>query len=262
MLAPLSLPRDPPFPGRCEKYGDCDKEVTPGVFASPSPVATRLFAFGVRSVHTRDRCDLPLPGLSETCGRLDQHLGSDPRLRDIFRVLVWRGAAQQYIYRSPGFAILLAFLGINILSAALIRYPWKKRQTGFVITHAGLLTLLLGSYYSVRTADEGQVGMLEGDVKGELVRIDYPVIRVLGMRSTHTGAQPRDRSPVSSWSVPLGARKTAFPWIFPTGAVAGFVWVLGFTEFHRRGFDPARRPVPVRGQGALARVGPRGRACR
>ena len=67
---------------------------------------------------------------------------------------------------------------MNILCAALIRFPWKKRQTGFVITHAGLLIVLAGSYYSVRTADEGQVGMLEGDVQSELVRIDYPVIRV------------------------------------------------------------------------------------
>jgi hypothetical protein len=88
------------------------------------------------------------------------------------------GAAQEYIYKSAGFAVLLAFLGMNILCAALIRYPWKKRQTGFVVTHAGLLTVLVGSYYSVRTGDEGQVGMIEGDVKNELVRIDYPVIRV------------------------------------------------------------------------------------
>src|SRR6185312_10629352 len=52
----------------------------------------------------------------------------------------WYGAsaAQEWIYRSPGFAILLAFLGANILCAALIRYPWKKRQTGFVVTHVGL----------------------------------------------------------------------------------------------------------------------------
>jgi len=92
----------------------------------------------------------------------------------------WYGttAVREYIYRAPGFAILLAFLGTNILCAALIRYPWKKRQTGFVITHAGLLVLLAGSLYSVRTSDEGQVGMLEGDVKGELVRTDDPVIRV------------------------------------------------------------------------------------
>ena len=88
------------------------------------------------------------------------------------------GAAQDWIYRSPGFAILLAFLGMNILCAAMIRYPWKRRQAGFVVTHAGLLTLLAGSLYSVRTADEGQVGMLEGDVKSELVRVDYPVIRI------------------------------------------------------------------------------------
>jgi ResB-like family len=101
------------------------------------------------------------------------------------------GASQEYIYRSHGFAILLAFLGINILCAALIRYPWKKRQTGFVVTHVGLLTLLLGSYYSVRTADEGQVGMVEGDVKGELVRIEYPVIRVLEL-DPHTGERARE----------------------------------------------------------------------
>jgi hypothetical protein len=101
------------------------------------------------------------------------------------------GAAQDWIYRSPGFAILLAFLGMNILCAALIRYPWKRRQTGFVVTHAGLLILLAGSFYSVRTADEGQVGMLEGDVKGELVRIDYPVIRIWEV-DPHTRERSRE----------------------------------------------------------------------
>ncbi len=90
------------------------------------------------------------------------------------------GAAGEYIYRSPGFAVLLAFLGINILCAALIRFPWKKRQTGFVITHLGLLIMLAGSFYSVRTSDGGQVGMLEGDVKGELVRTNYSDHQSLG----------------------------------------------------------------------------------
>jgi hypothetical protein len=113
------------------------------------------------------------------------------------------GAAQQDIYRSGGFAILLAFLGMNILCAALIRYPWKKRQTGFVVTHAGLLILLMGSYYSVRTADEGQVGMLEGDVKGELVRIDDPVVRVAEI-DPHTRERSRE------FELPF--RPGSFPW--------------------------------------------------
>jgi hypothetical protein len=57
-------------------------------------------------------------------------------------------AVQQWVYRSWWFAIVLAFLGANILCAALIRYPWTKRQTGFVITHAGLLTVLAGSFWT------------------------------------------------------------------------------------------------------------------
>lgn len=92
----------------------------------------------------------------------------------------WYGASavQEWIYQSKWFAVLLAFLGANILCAALIRFPWKKRQTGFVITHAGLLTLLAGSFWSLKTADEGQVGMVEGQTREQLVRVDYPIIRV------------------------------------------------------------------------------------
>ncbi len=117
----------------------------------------------------------------------------------------WYGTAavNEYIYRGPGFAVLLAFLGMNILCAALIRFPWKKRQTGFVVTHAGLLILLAGSFYSVRTSDEGQVGMLEGDVRNELVRTDYPVIRVTS-GDPHSGQDLRE--------IDLPFRPGAFPW--------------------------------------------------
>jgi hypothetical protein len=105
----------------------------------------------------------------------------------------WYGAAaaQEWIYRSPEFAILLAFLGANILCAALIRYPWKKRQTGFVITHAGLLVLLAGSWISVKSADEGQVGMLEGQTMTHLVRRDDAIIRVRKL-DPHTGEPDRE----------------------------------------------------------------------
>src|SRR4051812_9895565 len=110
----------------------------------------------------------------------------------------WYGAAavQEWVYRSTGFALLLGFLGANILCAALIRFPWKKRQTGFVITHAGLLVLLAGSWYSLQHADEGQLGMLEGDVSGQMVRIDDPVIRVRKL-DEHT------RQPVSETTIPF-----------------------------------------------------------
>jgi len=118
----------------------------------------------------------------------------------------WYGTAavQEWIYQSKGFAVLLAFLGANILCAALIRYPWKKRQTGFVITHVGLLVVLGGSWYSVMTSDEGQVAALEGEVKGEIVRNDYPVVRIRQI-------DPHDpAATLHEWELPF--RPGAFGW--------------------------------------------------
>ena len=95
-----------------------------------------------------------------------------------FNAAYGTAAVDEWIYKSKEFAVLLAFLGANILCAALIRFPWKKRQTGFVITHAGLLVLLAGSWYGLMTQDEGVVAAMEGEVKDELVRRNYPVLRV------------------------------------------------------------------------------------
>ncbi len=112
-------------------------------------------------------------------------------------------AAQDYVYKSTWFAVLLAFLAINILCAALIRFPWKTRQTGFVITHAGLLVLILGSYWSMRTADEGTVGMLEGETRSEMVRRNDPVIRVREL-------DPHTQEPGRSYE--LHFKPGPFPW--------------------------------------------------
>lgn len=55
-------------------------------------------------------------------------------------------AAQFAIYGTWWFSAVLALLGINVLFAALIRFPWKRHQTGFVITHLGILALLAGCF--------------------------------------------------------------------------------------------------------------------
>ena len=112
-------------------------------------------------------------------------------------------AAQDYVYKSTWFAVLLAFLAINILCAALIRFPWKKRQTGFVITHAGLLILIFGSYWSFQTADEGTVAMLEGQSRSEMVRGNDPVIRVREL-------DPHTQEPGPTYE--LHYKPGPFPW--------------------------------------------------
>jgi hypothetical protein len=91
-------------------------------------------------------------------------------------------AAAAWVYRSPAFAVGLAFLGVNVLCAAMIRFPWERRQAGFVITHEGIIILLLGALASFWGADQGVVSLVEGEGKGEkettLLRPDDSVLRV------------------------------------------------------------------------------------
>ena len=66
------------------------------------------------------------------------------------------------VYDNPLFGALFALLGINVFSAAVARYPWKKYQLGFVVTHIGLLTLLLGCLITRQGWIDAQMPIFEG----------------------------------------------------------------------------------------------------
>jgi len=149
-------------------------------------------------------------------------------------------AAQDYVYRSTWFAVLLAFLAINILCAALIRYPWKKRQTGFVITHAGLLILIFGSYWSFKTADEGTVGMLEGESRAQLVRRNDPVIRIREV-------DPHTQEPNREYDLPF--KPGPFRW------GSGTAHLNGLLDLTLSWLSGGRLPAPAPGGEVLSQPG-------
>jgi hypothetical protein len=80
-------------------------------------------------------------------------------------VEAWYGTrmAQQLIYRSWWFAGLLLVLSVNVLCAALKKYPWKRHQTGFLITHAGLLVLIFGGLLTVLGGTDGQMVLIDSE---------------------------------------------------------------------------------------------------
>jgi hypothetical protein len=55
-----------------------------------------------------------------------------------------RPAAADLVYRTWWFVLLLGLLAANIFCAAAKKWPWQRHQTGFIITHIGLLTLIAG----------------------------------------------------------------------------------------------------------------------
>jgi hypothetical protein len=69
--------------------------------------------------------------------------------------------AQDLVYRSWWFIGLLFLLSVNIFFAAAKKWPWKKHQTGFVITHIGLLTMLAGGILNAWKGVDAQMAMID-----------------------------------------------------------------------------------------------------
>jgi hypothetical protein len=65
------------------------------------------------------------------------------------------------VYGTWWFAALLGLLGVNVFCAAVVRFPWKRHQTGFVVTHAGILVLLAGCWLSRQGGIDAQMPVFE-----------------------------------------------------------------------------------------------------
>lgn len=65
-------------------------------------------------------------------------------------------------YRAWWFEWLLALLGVNILAAVVVRYPFTPRHIGFVLTHASILAILVGALVTKYFGVDGRLGVAEG----------------------------------------------------------------------------------------------------
>ncbi|HUT13970.1 MAG TPA: hypothetical protein VMY42_26005 [Thermoguttaceae bacterium] len=98
-----------------------------------------------------------------------------------------REYVQWHVYHSPWFSALLGLLAINILAATMVRFPWKRRQMGFVLAHVGLLVLLGGAMQTFLGGIEGQLFFAEGDTADTIRLSDRTELTVT--RDTAQGQQ-------------------------------------------------------------------------
>lgn len=68
-------------------------------------------------------------------------------------------AAQRVIYKSWFVSVEMMLLILNLACAAIDRYPWKKHHIGFVITHAGIITLIVGSFITQQKGIDGNIAL-------------------------------------------------------------------------------------------------------
>lgn len=112
-------------------------------------------------------------------------------------------AAAENAYGSPLFIGILALLALNVLAAAVIRFPWKRHQTGFVITHLGIEVLLLGCLIGMYRGVDGRVALrvpidgspsIDGTSRGDAIDLHDEQLAVLDSND-----QPMALFPVNLW---------------------------------------------------------------
>ncbi len=91
--------------------------------------------------------------------------------------------ASAYIYKAPWFIVWLGVLCINLLAVTVSRWPWQRRHTGFIVTHYGIIILLIGAVIGSKFGFEGNV---------TLHTEKAPVTRITTSRSVLQVESPKD----------------------------------------------------------------------
>ncbi len=76
--------------------------------------------------------------------------------------------AQKNFYTTRWFDFFLSLLWVNIFCSTLTRWPFQKKHLGFVITHIGILTFLVGTLLSRTLGSEGQMALFEGEENNKI----------------------------------------------------------------------------------------------
>jgi hypothetical protein len=86
--------------------------------------------------------------------------------------------ARAYVYGAPWFNLWLVLLGANLATSALSRWPWRKHHLAFLITHLGIITLLIGSLIGRIWGVEGTITLFKGEPLTNRLLVDQRQLRV------------------------------------------------------------------------------------
>jgi len=120
--------------------------------------------------------------------------------------------ARAYVYNAPWFNIWLSVLCINLFCAAAVRYPWKPHQTGFVITHAGIITLLIGGMIDRKFGVEGYLDLNRGADASNLMILHNHEVLVYPQDSNRASRTPFD---LNSLTASHASNSPTFPLTSP-----------------------------------------------
>ncbi len=149
--------------------------------------------------------------------------------------------ARAYVYQAAWFNLWLLALGLNLTCSALSRWPWQRHHTGFLLTHLGIIVLMVGAVIGRSYGIEGTMTIFKGQPPNNQLVINE---HVLGVEENGRFLNP---FPVSV----IGRRPTAAkPW---TLGVTPAGWKVELTDYSERlkvNFEPQAIPAAALSSGA------------
>ena len=86
--------------------------------------------------------------------------------------------AQTYIYKAPWFTLWLTLLCVNLFAVTLTRWPWQKGHIGFVVTHYGIIMLLVGAMIGMQTGFQGNVTLRKNAPPASRITTNRSIIQL------------------------------------------------------------------------------------
>jgi hypothetical protein len=87
----------------------------------------------------------------------------------VFGTLMEQRRALETVYHSPLFVLLLALLGVNLISCTLLRVRLRFNMLGFFATHIGVLLVLLGAVIGGACGTSGMMQLFVGKTKNRFL---------------------------------------------------------------------------------------------
>ena len=162
--------------------------------------------------------------------------------------------AAYYTYQHPAFLMLLGLFFINILFAALRRWPFKFYHIPFLITHLGLLMILLGVIIKSSFGIQGTMSILEGSGSHEILIPNTYSIKI--QKKNHLGTVLSSEYSLHSLSSPFPELQVETVEYAPHSSEITETWIKGdrgiiaglkpFKVFSEENFSGVSLPISAR----------------
>lgn len=120
--------------------------------------------------------------------------------------------ARIWFYEAPWFHLWLLFLAANLTCSAFMRWPWKRHHTGFLLTHLGIIVVMIGAVIGWIWGVEGTMTLFKGAQpdnalvlqKRQLTVRDPDARRAVTMHLGRGPLRVAPDKPVGIWKTPGG----------------------------------------------------------